>query len=996
MANHSELFPRYIPRKAEEQQILTLLTQTQTDRQSRAVLLNGLGGVGKTILVRHIAETASQPDAVWLTPIDVDDSEYWLMPNMERQVSEELNRYGFYFQGYLEYISQMPRFEQPRIGHETVLTHLRRGEEVFYRCYEQFVEKTGKTPVITLDTVESIRGTDMLLNLTQWIKRLPATFFILAGRPPHEESQMDPLIQEFSDPYQPLPFTRIELSGFTEEETSDYLAKSGVASFLSLEEQEKLSRLTRGHPLILALTVDYLVKEGLPLEVGKNGIEQLKAWLPFQQDKIPLSGEKAYAEFVRRLVVPYRETSFWDEAIKRLAVVRRRVNEPIWERLMHDQPLPSGVANWHVAWERLLLLPWIRPRANRHYVTLHDALAEELARHIVPLQDKEGTWRREQWKAATRIYAELIENRERELDRAQAELDRDILRELPEEQQGALVRWTARLDAERRELDLLKATHFFYQMLCDFQTGCRQFIVLFDDATNRHQYRFRELLWLEMQRFLPGEKPFDPLEDAIKPVVEDFGKWFGEHRDMQYEIRKRGCQFLIDNGRPKEAVTRLDDLLGKFGGDPEKEYDLLDQRGIARMRTPGQVRLAEEDQKWKLELTRSAGAPMTLRQRQGEALKDLGLYYRNVGNWRKAADFYREALLAAPLSDQVERAAIQANWAYVQALRGHYFEALDLIEGALAVRQARNLRKHVGMALSVKGEVHRYARDWTKAWEAYQQAENIFVSLGDWSWLGLIRQEQAICLFQAVQSDMRIGGYASTEEMLHQARTLVKQALDICEDRNTRVYPSALNRAGRIFGQTDFEQGLKYLKDGIWWARQVDDYWMWFANLIEYAELNYQAWLVTRKSVYRKNIADQAEDIRLAIKEYSDFADLSGRWELLQGYLLVHDALAGGGQESLQAALDHYKRGFASIAKGPIGSHGATAIPSEFKKFSKLFRELSLATRKEWCEALREAWSNPGLGYVEDLRYSTQLLARLTELYEELVAHVQPEKEAEK
>ena len=35
------------------------------------------------------------------------------------------------------------------------------------------------------------------------------------------------------------------------------------------------------------------------------------------------------------------------------------------------------------AWERLLTIPWIRLRANRRYVTLHDVVAEELGQRAI-------------------------------------------------------------------------------------------------------------------------------------------------------------------------------------------------------------------------------------------------------------------------------------------------------------------------------------------------------------------------------------------------------------------------------------------------------------------------------------------------------------------------------------------------------------------------------------------------------------------------------------
>jgi len=54
--------------------------------------------------------------------------------------------------------------------------------------------------------------------------------------------------------------------------------------------------------------------------------------------------------------------------------------------------------------------------------------------------------------------------------------------------------------------------------------------------------------------------------------------------------------------------------------------------------------------------------------------------------------------------------------------------------------------------------------------------------------------------------------------------------------------PSALNRAGRIFGRTTASRtGIP--RQGIDEARKLSDGWFWFANLIEYAELSYKVWL---------------------------------------------------------------------------------------------------------------------------------------------------------
>ena len=98
-------------------------------------------------------------------------------------MASHLDPDGVYFGPYQRYLSQLPGYTSPRIGRERVISHLGRIKRVFVECYKKYITETGTIVVITFDTVEAMRGIYLLYTLTQWMKSLPGTLFVLSGRP---------------------------------------------------------------------------------------------------------------------------------------------------------------------------------------------------------------------------------------------------------------------------------------------------------------------------------------------------------------------------------------------------------------------------------------------------------------------------------------------------------------------------------------------------------------------------------------------------------------------------------------------------------------------------------------------------------------------------------------------------------------------------------------------------------------------------------------------
>jgi tetratricopeptide (TPR) repeat protein len=978
-------------RRDEENRILAAVDEVQETGQSQALLLYGIGGVGKTRMVRALAEREATGPVTWLQPIDVDDPEYYLLTNLQANVARQLDPAGEYFKRYTEYLASPPKQTREHVTPEAVVSHLSHVRRIFVECYKNYVEGMGKTVVMTFDTVEAIRGRGLLMTLTrEWMASLPQTLFILSGRPAsHGGLASDPIYEQLADAHDPMPVTQVDLKEFPRTAAQEYLSRSGVAVGLTEEELEKFILLTQGHPLWLALTVSYLSKEGMPDE-AQTDLAVIERNMPFHGTPTT-RGRQLQEEFKRRLLSPYSGTDFWHDTVLRLAAVRQGVSEPIWRRLMSDLPFPETEAGTATPWQQLMDTPWIRLRANGRYVTLHDAMAEELARFVLPAQDKGEQWRHDLWQRVVEIYGEQIEDWEQRLTEESGRLEArrqlfggsgqaSVAPDAPPSEPAELLQEATRIGAGKREIDRLKTARFFYQLLCDFPVGCQYFLKLFEQAKKAQDLLFQDLLATVMLRCLGASDAPVMFDDAASKALHEFRRWLADGQQaLHREIGITLSEFLVASGQAALAVSLLLDLpLGD--ADPH----LISRQKIllanAYLRVPGEVKEGLRYLDEALQVAADAALEPAERQRlAAEAYKEQGFYRRSRGLLDGAEEAYGHArdaietvLSTAPtIADRKEKASIQSNWAYVKGLNGFHQDALELVESAINVRERFDRGLPEGISLSVKGEVFRYQQKFRKAWEAYAEAERIFGAAQDQPWLGTIYQQQAICLYQAYhdgETDLVPGN------QLEEAGRLAHLAVEICRERSVRNYPSALNRAARIIGDKDADAGLKLLVEGIGRAQAISDGWFSLANLVEFAELSYRTWRTTGQDSYRDEIARYEPHFRQVISEY-EFPDLRGRWEVVAGHLRVHEWVLTDDDDQLDLALRYYADGFKHIAeRGHVGSSGAAMIRGTFVAFRELVRGLPVNIRDAWVDHLRREWSGQQAG-------STILLALLEELY---------------
>ena len=362
----------YVPRREEEAAVRRQVEEVRADGTSRAVLLHGPGGAGKTMLVRNLARAGGGRTATGLGGSNPSTSTTrssgccptWRPPSPTSSGASTSRPTSSTSTG-----SRGSPTEH--VSYETVLTQLGRINRTFVDCYRTFVRTSKTTVVLTLDTIEAIRSMYLLLTLTQWMKELPHTLFILVrhGR----RASTNPAIRSATSwtiRTGRWSTSRCRCGASPTTRPAGSSKPAGCTSRCPTSNAPGSSTSPSRQPLWLALATEYLQEADPPPEMTSGAAPT----------------EATRELFRRKLVTLYRSTDFWPEAIKRLAVVRHSVTQRVWAELMADRGLPADAGDWDAGVGQLLLRrPWVRARANKRYVTLHDALAEELAKRVIPL-----------------------------------------------------------------------------------------------------------------------------------------------------------------------------------------------------------------------------------------------------------------------------------------------------------------------------------------------------------------------------------------------------------------------------------------------------------------------------------------------------------------------------------------------------------------------------------------------------------------------------------
>ena len=312
----------------------------------RVLLVHGLGGVGKTRLLQEIYRrreeyTRTLGDAFLFTNVfDFDEVSLRLALNWEQRLVEELGQ--GWFREYLTARDTYIRFELLGADPDLLREQRRRKDRFFIESYNRLAKE--KRILLLFDTLETVQGTELWRHLLDIADGLENTVMVLAGR------KLDEVRPELENRWNTEVVHFIELQPFSESEVADYFASTDVGAEVEPEMREKLYLLTGGHPILIALAIEWLRRDMPINDITARPLAELKA---FSKEELARRREKFEAILVNKIL----ELTPIDQAILRMAHVYLRFDDRILKYLLWLSDKETASLS-----HELRAFPFVKPR----------------------------------------------------------------------------------------------------------------------------------------------------------------------------------------------------------------------------------------------------------------------------------------------------------------------------------------------------------------------------------------------------------------------------------------------------------------------------------------------------------------------------------------------------------------------------------------------------------------------------------------------------------
>jgi tetratricopeptide (TPR) repeat protein len=737
----SELLTRrlsLVGRHAEKERIVRAIR----GEGSPILFLEGIAGIGKTILLEEAGRIAQEHNALCSPIVDFYDTEMHSHQALEAAVSQSLDPERKAFQGYWVRREQIERTLMPE--RKTLKEQQEELWGLFLQGYTTIADK--QRVVLRFDTAERLeyeRDSEEVLAdcevspqdapswewLLERIADLRNTAILIAARP----TPTGLLKQSLLDTHKEKALY-LEIGRFTPEETVTYFQATDFGKQVVDESPEmvgKVHLLTEGRPILIALALDWLERGTWEAHIYPASLEELKtcqeqaqveepsgrqgeAWRKW--DEIKRNFEIALVQQIRSL-----DHTGLDMAVKYAALARKGCSTELLSRLMR---ITLEEARRLV--DQLLTLSFVKPpRGPRQLFFLHDEMYDLVEKYI--------------WLVNWPDYGE------------QARLDKIIIDWYTEQIETSKERIRACQDRGeradlRRQQQLLIAERLYYQYDEDPRIGYWEYSHLDEEAIGSREIERdillrNEALWFTSHRYWrQGKQAGEPGYPLRDPAWMKNGKPVHSPA-VDHDCRRRWVNRYIARNETDKAARIASKLLQKSKESPRPEEPELYRPGLQVALATAQaymggelteaaIRNFEEGIQALARIPEGHREPWLYHYLLGTAHLYKGLALRNALWLKEAAQSYSQAIYNyRRIGYQAGLAEAMNNLAYIYARQGKPDRALAPCEDALRIREELGDEYPTGLNLNTKGIIFERHAFPEKACEFSQKALELFLDI---------------------------------------------------------------------------------------------------------------------------------------------------------------------------------------------------------------------------------------------------------------------------
>lgn len=638
------------------------------------VLITGAGGIGKTSLLRKIADEYSADGDFIVEYFDLAEQPMTMI-NQAVHLVDSIGREHF-----PEFMKRLTALDAVPSGESTV------GEkEALEACIQEiaaYLKSRRKKLLRITDTFEialrySLYEDDWAGGINEKLRGIPDTIFIIAGRDKLADddilSQILPLLE---NTFGKENILQVPLAGFNEVESRGFFAECDRHRMIPQEMRDKLQLLTEGRPILLSLAVEWLQKDiPLPILIEKS-LAELQELIKSSEER-----KKLLNNFEFELVSKIRELQNpLDIASLYMAHIDRRMDSRLLSLLLD---IDDDKAENYL--QELMQLPFVKEYIGSipPKCSLHDEMRELVKRHAWDYLDISGEERNRLTRTVIEQYyiprIDLLKQKKMNLLSG----SRSTLL------QGVQTK------AEDQERWLLEAeTVYYYSKL-----GGKEGFDFFDQAFyDKEDSYIRDQFLLDELKRAGLDKEKIALRDAD-----------GLRRRGQIEEARKICSKLIDKGEL----------------DIEERIHVYTALGAMDENNPG---VAEASYLKALGLAEAANDQRV----QAILHNNLGRLYRSVSRLEDSIQHFNQALMLSQNSGNRDSGVtIRNNLAWTHRLNGNLDEADVLCRLSIAENRKRGLERPLAYAYLTKADIERDKNNLPNAGKYVKLAFDIFNRLDD-------------------------------------------------------------------------------------------------------------------------------------------------------------------------------------------------------------------------------------------------------------------------